>query len=187
MTDPPSAHDQLLQRCVSFLQSSGFSNLSMRDIATGVGTSHRMLNYHFGSRAQLLTEIVGRVEADQAMLLAGILDTSADLVEVCRQFWHRITDPDLQPAVRLFFEIAADAGYRRPWTDDFRDTVVRTWEKPLTELLTRHGFAPEPAAARARLALATARGLLQDRLITADAAATDAAAELFFRLLSLPE
>jgi AcrR family transcriptional regulator len=168
----------MLTRCVDCLASSGFSDLSLREIAAGVGTSHRMLIYHFGSREGLLTAVVGEMEVRQRAALAELRAATGDLGEVCRAFWRRISDPELAPAERLFFEVYAQALHGRPWTEEFRANVIAAWEAPLTDLFVSDGFAPAEARLRARLALAAARGLLLDLLITGDRDTVDAAAEL---------
>ncbi len=174
-----AAGEALLDRCLTFIRSNGFSQLSLREIAAGVGTSHRMLIYHFGSRDGLLVEIVGRIEAEQRAALAELAATTDDLSEIGRLFWRRVSDPALAPAERLFFEIYAQALYRREWTDGFRATVIAAWVEPVADLLARFGFPADEARARARLGLAATRGLLLDLLLTGDQDGTDAAAELF--------
>ena len=50
----------------------------MRGLAAALGTSHRMLIYHFGSREGLLIEVIRAVEAQQRAALAQmLLDTDA--------------------------------------------------------------------------------------------------------------
>ena len=93
-----------------------------------------MLIYHFGSRERLLAEIVRHVETAQRDALADLLSGEDDLAEVGRLFWRRVSDPALAPAVRLFFEIYSHALYGRPWTAEFRATVIEAWARPLTEL-----------------------------------------------------
>src|SRR5215467_12372113 len=100
---PGPARAALLDRCLEFLRRDGFSQLSLREIAAGTGTSHRMLIYHFGSREGLLTDVVGRIEAEQRAALADLATVTVDPVEVNRQFWRRLADPALAPAERLFF------------------------------------------------------------------------------------
>ena len=172
-----TARNQLLARCVDHLQRTGFGDLSLREIAAGVGTSHRMLLYHFGSREGLLAAAVEYLEAQQRAVLADLAAEGDDLETACRRFWLRISDPDLAPAERLFFEVYASALHRRPWTESFRRTVIAAWDEPLTALFRRHGFGETQARHRARLALAAARGLLLDLLLTDDRAAVDAAGE----------
>jgi AcrR family transcriptional regulator len=179
-----AAREALLDRCVAYLQESGFSDLSMREIAAGVGTSHRMLSYHFGTREQLLVAIVERVEATQRAALADLVTLDADVTEVGRQFWRRISDPSLAPATRLFFEIYSHAIYRRPWTDAFRATVVSAWAEPLAEVLEQRGLDPAEARRRARLGLAATRGLILDLLVTGEREILDAASDLLSELLA---
>lgn len=181
-----AAREALLDRCLAYLWETGFGRLSLREIAAGAGTSHRMLIYHFGGRDGLLAGVVGRIEAEQRQALADLAGEGGDLLAVGRRFWERISDPALAPAGRLFYEIYADALYDRPGTREFRAAAVASWLGPLTDLLVRHGLPPDDAAARARLVLATARGMLLDLLLTGDREAVDAAGELFAHLVMSP-
>jgi AcrR family transcriptional regulator len=183
---PESARDAALQRCIEALSRTGFSDLSLREIAQAVGTSHRMLIYHFGSRDGLLTAVVNAIEAEQRAALAELSASNADLIDISRAFWQRISDPALAPAERLFFEVYAHALRERPWTDTFRATVIAAWERPLVHLFTSHGFGPDDARIRARLTLATARGLVLDLLITGERDVLDAAGELFAPIMTPP-
>ncbi|MEU4678596.1 TetR/AcrR family transcriptional regulator [Micromonospora sp. NPDC023737] len=179
-------HAALLDRCVAFLKEGGFSQLSLREIAAGAGTSHRMLLYHFGSREGLLAQVVGRIEAEQRTALSTLATGSDDPAEVSRDFWRRLADPALAPAERLFFEIYVHALYDRSWTEPFRASVIAAWTGPVEELFVRLGFDGAEARRRARLGLAATRGLLLDLLITDDRETLDAAAELFARIITSP-
>jgi AcrR family transcriptional regulator len=184
--EPGAAREALLDRCLAYLAEAGFSQLSLREIAAGTGTSHRMLIYHFGSREGLLAEVVGRIEADQRIALTELAGGTTDLVEVSRLFWRRVADPALAPAERLFFEIYSQALYGRSWTASFRASVIAAWVGPIEEVLIGHGFPPEVARRRARLGVAATRGLLLDLLITGDRDLLDQAADDFARLLTSP-
>jgi AcrR family transcriptional regulator len=181
-----TAKDELLDRCVAYLQDAGFGERSLREIAAGVGTSHRMLIYHFGGREGLLAEVVGRVEAQQRAALAALAETITDPLELGRTFWRRLADPALAPAERLFFEIYAQALYGREWTDAFRASVIAAWTGPVEQLFRQAGFSRREARLRTRLGIATVRGLLMDLLITGDRRLLEETAELFGRLLTLP-
>jgi len=181
-----SAREALLDRCVEFLASNGFSQLSLRQIAAGTGTSHRMLIYHFGSREGLLTAVVNRVEARQREAFAAMARETGDPIELGRRFWRRLTDPSLAGAERLFFEIYVQALYGREWTESFRATVISAWAGPIEELFVHYGFSQEEARARARLGIAATRGLLLDLLLTGEREAVEAAAELLGGLFPRP-
>ena len=61
--EPPVAtgRDQLLTRTVEYFATHGVADTSLRRLAEEIGTSHRMLLYHFGSREGLLSAVVDRV------------------------------------------------------------------------------------------------------------------------------
>jgi AcrR family transcriptional regulator len=181
-----TAKDDMLDRCVAYLQDAGFGERSLREIAAGVGTSHRMLIYHFGGRDGLLAEVVGRVEAQTRAVLAVLASSVTDPIELGRAFWRGLADPTMAPAERLFFEIYAQALYGREWTDAFRASVIAAWTGPIEEMFRALGFSRREARLRTRIGIATTRGLLMDLLITGDRRLLDDAAELFGRLLTRP-
>ena len=152
-----SARDDLLERCHGWLEANGFAAHSLRQIAAGAGTSHRMLIYHFGSREGLLAEVVGRVEANTRQVLAGLAALD-DPAEASRRFWRYLIDPELADAERLFYEIYADALHGRPWTTSFRESVISATDEPVAALFERLGFGPEQARTRSRLAIAVDPG-----------------------------
>jgi len=175
-----AAREALLDRCLGVLRESGFGDLSLREIAARADTSHRMLIYHFGSREGLLAEVVGRMEAEQRALLAGLVTADTDVFAVSRAFWAHVTSPAMLPAQRLFFEVYVQALYGREWTAPLRASVIRAWEGPLADLFRRAGVSdPARAAAHARLGLAVTRGLGLDLLLTGERARVDAAMSLF--------
>ncbi len=186
-TPPDTPRELLLDRCIEHLQQTGFAERSLREIAAGAGTSHRMLIYHFGGRDGLLAAVVGRIEAQQRVALAALADEFTDPAELGRALWARFADPALAPAERLFFEIYAQALYGREWTEEFRASVVSAWTGPVEELFQRLGFPAHEARQRARLGLAVTRGLLLDLLITGDHRLLAEAADLFGRLLVSPD
>jgi AcrR family transcriptional regulator len=183
---PVDARSALLNQCVQFLTRNGFSQLSLRQIAAGAGTSHRMLIYHFGSREGLLAAVVNQVESDQRVALAAMARDIDDPVELGRRFWQRLADPSLAGAERLFFEIYAQSLYERDWTESFRATVIAAWAGPIEDLFVHYGFTRDEARIRSRLGIAASRGLLLDLLLTGERGVVDAAAELFGRLLTMP-
>jgi AcrR family transcriptional regulator len=177
------AGDALLERCLDVLRRTGFSQLSLREIAAAVGTSHRMLIYHFGSRDGLLAQIVERMESAQRAMLAELATGDGTIFEISRAFWERVTAPDMLPVQRLFFEIYVQALYGRDWTATFRQSVITAWEQPLTELFEHAGLATDRARTHARLGLAVTRGLGLDLLMTGERAQVEAAMELFATMI----
>jgi AcrR family transcriptional regulator len=54
--------EQLLQAAIAYVAANGVTDVSLRELARAIGSSHRMLIYHFGSKEGLLVAIVQAVE-----------------------------------------------------------------------------------------------------------------------------
>src|SRR5918911_4044738 len=174
------AREKLLAAVIDYVATHGLGDLSLREVAAAIGTSHRMLIYHFGSREGLLVAVVQAVEGAQRAFLAELAaDLSRPLEEVMLTLWQRLADPSLWPNERLFFEIYALALQRRPGTAGFLDGIVDSWVEPMVEYARQRGLDPEVARVDARLAVAVCRGLLLDLLATGNRAAVDAAVERY--------
>ncbi|HEX6533893.1 MAG TPA: TetR/AcrR family transcriptional regulator [Gemmatimonadaceae bacterium] len=172
--------DQLLAAAVDYAAREGIAGASLRQVAAALGTSHRMLIYHFGSKAGLLAAVVGEVERRQREALAELrVDPGMTPEEIARRMWRRFTDPELLPLERLFFELYARALQGREDTGDFLRTVMEPWLEQLTELHRAWGAPRATARAQARLGIAVVRGLLLDLLATGDRRGVDAAMTLF--------
>ncbi|TDD17811.1 TetR/AcrR family transcriptional regulator [Kribbella turkmenica] len=179
------SRDALLSDAVEHFAKNGIGDASLRGIATAIGTSHRMLIYHFGSREGLLAEVVRTVEQQQRDLLADVLAQELPIEEQADLFWRRVTEATLVYGP-LFFELSAHAMQDRPHTAALKADLIDVWLPPVIELCIRAGIPPEEAPAYARLGLAASRGLLFDLLLTGDRHAVDEASALLNRLFSLP-
>jgi AcrR family transcriptional regulator len=174
-----SARESLLTAALDHVTTHGVGDLTLRGLAAELGTSHRMLIYHFGSRDGLLVAIAQAVEQRQRDRLVALLaEPGSAPQEQARRFWAQLTDPALWPSERLFFELYGQALQGRPHAVGLLDGVVDDWLEPLTELTVRGGVPRAQARAHARLGLAVARGLLLDLLATGDVEGVREAAEL---------
>jgi AcrR family transcriptional regulator len=171
--------DRLLAAVVDHVARHGLGGLSLRSLAAAVGTSHRMLIYHFGSKEGLLAEVVATVEAGQRAALADLAASPDPPAVAMRRFWHGLTDASLREHVRLFFEIVALALQDRPGTERLRETLVEPWLEVVEAAGVRLGLDPAAARVQARLGTAVTRGLLLDLLATGDTAGVDAAMDVF--------
>ncbi|GAA5191395.1 TetR/AcrR family transcriptional regulator [Rugosimonospora acidiphila] len=175
-----SARDQLLAATIDHVAQHGLADTSLRSLAAAIGTSHRMLIYHFGSKEGLLVEVVRAVEARQRETLDALRANEADsLADVMRLLWRDVSDPSRWPHERLFFEMYGRALQGRPGTEPLLEGVVEPWLDKAAQVGARHGLDPQTTRARARLGVATVRGLLLDLLATGDRAGVDRAMEEF--------
>ena len=170
------ARERLLAAAVEQATRGGIADLSLRELAAAIGTSHRMLLYHFGSREGLLTAVAQAVEEGQRAVVSEWGITRAN----SRRLWQHFSDPQLWPAERLFFELYAHALLGRPGTEGFLDSAIEPWVSALTPAFASEaGLDEVTARAEARLAVAVTRGLLLDLLATGDRPAVTEAFERY--------
>lgn len=165
---------QLLDALIEEFATGGIGDRSLRDVAAAVGTSHRMLLHHFGSREDLLVAIVEEVERRQMGLLTELPTNPAAAFAA---MWADLRRRELRNVERLFFECYARAAQGEKPFDRMVPGAVDGW---LEAVAAADGHA-DPAMAR--LGLAVTRGLLLDLVATDDDAGVDAAARAFADLL----
>ena len=174
------ARERLLAAAVEQAMRGGIADLSLRELAAAIGTSHRMLLYHFGSREGLLNAVVRAVEDAQR---AAVSEWGISLF-TARRLWQHFSDPKLWPQERLFFELYSHALLGRPGTEGFLETAIEPWITYIAAAMTEAGADQATARTDARLAVATVRGLLLDLLATGD---REGATEAFERYLQYAE
>ena len=183
--DGSDARARLLAAAMDHVAEHGVGDLSLRGLAAALGTSHRMLIYHFGSREGLLIEVIRAVEAQQRAALAMmLLDEDAPPEEIMRSMWRRVADPSLWPNERLFFEVYAQALQGSPHAVPLLVGIVDLWVEPLVRIAVAQGRPEAEARAEARLGIAVVRGLLLDLLATEDREAVDAAMERYIEAIA---
>jgi len=180
MATEVAARDQLLDRVVGFAAAEGIAGRSLRDIAAGVGTSHRMLLYHFGSREGLLAAIVATIEARQRAVMTELTQRSGTPREVMLGLWEQLTRPELLPFVRLFFEVFGLLAQDTPDTRPLRESLTAPGVTDGLAGARRLGAAGD--AAELRLGIAVTRGLLLELVAGTPLAEVDAAYRRFVDL-----
>lgn len=109
-TPAPTSRDRLLAGAAAYVSEHGFADVSLRELATALDTSHRMLIYHFGSKQQLFVDIIRAFETEQRLMIESFAtDTSLSRVEVMRRVWQQVSSPDATDQVRLFFQVCGQA------------------------------------------------------------------------------
>jgi AcrR family transcriptional regulator len=172
MARPPDLErrQELLDAVVKECAANGIGDRSLRDVAAAVGTSHRMLLHHFGSRNEFLLAIVEEVERRQRAMLRELPTEPAAAIAA---MWADLRRPELRPFERLFFECYARGVQGEQPFARMLPGAVDAW---LTD--------DEPTdPALMRLGLAVMRGLLLDLVATDDRRGVDAAAQAFADLV----
>jgi AcrR family transcriptional regulator len=163
---------ELLDAVVDEFAAHGIGDRSLRDIASAVGTSHRMLLHHFNSRNELLLAVVEAVERRQMALLRELPTEPADAIAA---MWADLRRPGLRAFERLFFECYARGVQGEQPFARMLPGAVDAW--------LNNDAAKTTDPALVRLGLAVMRGLLLDLVGTDDVAGVDAAAQAFIDLV----
>jgi AcrR family transcriptional regulator len=158
----PTRRAEVLAAAADYVLTYGLAGLSLRPLAKALGTSPRMLLYDFGSKEQLVADVLAEIRRREERLLDAEVHT---LEEV----WRWISAPEREAFLRLFFEVYVEAmkrGDASPFVEDWLAFLASRVDE-----------------ATATLLIAVIRGLLLDRLATGDKKRTDAALALAARTL----
>ncbi|WP_432948894.1 TetR/AcrR family transcriptional regulator [Kribbella sp. CA-253562] len=176
----PSAREQeLLERAYEYSLTHGLAELSLRPLATAIGSSPRVLLFLFGSKDGLIRALLARARADELSLLQRLrYDEQPGLEVIGMELWRWLSAPERRPLMNLWVEaygrslVSPDG----PWGDYARSTVA-DW----LELLKASQPDAESKHARARRTalLALLRGALLDLLATGDLDRTSKAVESY--------
>ena len=162
------ARQRLLDAVVAHFTTEGVADQSLRRIAEAIGTSHRMLLYHFGSKDGLLLAVVRVVEArTQSRLAALSADAPGETDALIRRMWDYLADPDLADFERLFFALYGRALQGDDAIRPLLDEDVTHWLDANVALSARWGVPADvgagPCAPRAGGDAGPAAGSARDR------------------------
>jgi AcrR family transcriptional regulator len=174
MADLRDARQVLLARIVADVAEHGIADRSLRDLAAAVGSSHRMLLYHFGSRDGLVAAMVGEVERMQRELMSAS-GPSSDPADIVRAVWRRVSDQSMRPFVQLFFEALAYSSRAREPDGE----LTGAWVRAASGLPGAGDWAD---AVEIRLGVAVIRGLLVDLLAGGDSRDATASLERYLAM-----
>jgi AcrR family transcriptional regulator len=186
---PSARREELLDRAYRYALRHGLADLSLRPLATAVGSSPRVLLFLFGSKDGLVRALLARARADELALLDRARldregrDRGDGFAFAVLVTWGWLADEAHRPLLRLWLEAYSrslvdpdgpSAGFARQTVDDWLD-VLAAAQPPARR-------TSEAGAAERTLALSVLRGALLDLLATGDVPRTTAAVERHLRL-----
>jgi AcrR family transcriptional regulator len=173
--------DELCGRALDYCLAHGISALSLRPLALQIGTSARLLIYHFGSRDGLIGAVMDEAHR-RVQQSFGDLMRGAGNEGLLRKFWDWTTDSRNSPYLRLLFEVQMLALQNPAAYSRYLEGTSSSW-------LALIETALPPSAdrrARATLCAAVIDGLLLEFLSTGDLRRTSSALDIFDSLLRGP-
>ncbi|CAG2145869.1 TetR/AcrR family transcriptional regulator [Cupriavidus numazuensis] len=171
---------QLLDAATAEVLANGLGDLSLRNMADALGTSHRMLIYYFGSADGFWQALLHRIRHAEQDARQRVIVDGMDPQAAMEAAWERYSAPAYLPIMQLLFEIYGKAIHDRERFSGFLDDVIGSWATMLTERFRESmGLDEAEARLRARVEVAMMRGLLLDLVTTGDREGTTAALKYF--------
>ncbi len=136
--------DDLAEAATDYVLAHGLMDLSLRPLAAALGTSDRMLLYHFDSKDDLVATVL-RVANDRSVARVAALPPAPDVRTAVRELWRVVTSPALDRCQGMYVEAAALGLLgREPYARVVREANGR-WVRALTGHLVASGVPAERA------------------------------------------
>lgn len=137
--------EELLDQVVDHVLEHGLIGLTLRPLAKAIGTSDRMLLYHFGSRDDLVTAVIARSE-DRAIAAVDALDGADGVRAGVNVLWAAYQTEPLHGCLDLYVQAAATGLIgQEPYRSVVREANQR-WARALQGYLVRCGAPPARVA-----------------------------------------
>lgn len=175
----------IVERAADHLLEHGVVAVSLRDLATAVGVSPRMLVHHFGSRERLLACALREARSRQREAFEARLASQHGrrYADVLADAWRWLAGEEAQPYLRLFGQLYALAGAPDSPHGEFLREAVLDWLPTIDAGFVADGVEPATARELSTLTLAVIRGLLQDVSAIGDQERVGAAFDRYASLL----
>jgi AcrR family transcriptional regulator len=162
--------EELLELAYRHALEHGLSGMSLRPLATAIGSSPRVLLFLFGSKEGLVRALLARARADELELLARMpAGKTADLAGIGAEVWRWLAAPEHRGLLRLWTESYARSLVEPdgPWASFGRGSV-EDWLELLARSQPPRRRQSQAGQTERTLVLAILRGALLDLLATGD-------------------
>lgn len=177
----PDKKPALLQQVLDYLIDKPLSALTFRGLAAGLGVSSFTLVYHFGTRADLVREIIGAIAARQRGF-ETVLDPQTVSIDSYFDGLRRAFEPTLLPRNRALQRLEFEAQMLEALEPEHALTRAahEEFQNRGRDTLIALGLDPRDAAIEGRLLIDTFYGIQVGLVINDD---NDRATEAFDRAL----
>lgn len=134
----PQKKQELLEECLSAAIELGVLDFSINAIAKKVGTSGRMLVYHFGSKQELERQLISLLETRLREKLSSFQSVSLEgvdcLSEPLLEMWKHLTSPEMHGLLKLSTELNQRAIQGDIETQRYLERESKQWVEFLSHL-----------------------------------------------------
>jgi AcrR family transcriptional regulator len=154
--------EELAEAATDYALEHGLIGLSLRPLGEALGTSDRMLLYHFRDKDDLVATIL-RTSTARSMERIRALPAAPDLRHAVLSLWREVSTGPQQRCQRLYLEAAALGLFgQEPYAAEVRD-ANQGWMAVLAGHFARAGLRSAPARRAAALVDAAFMGLQLDQ------------------------
>lgn len=154
--------EDLAARATDYVLEHGLIGLSLRPLAAALGTSDRMLIYHFGSKDELIATVLANSN-ERSMAFITAMKPAKTVRQAVLDLWSTYSDGQVQRCQLMYVEAAALGLFgREPYASSIRESNA-VWMAAMATHLERSGVAAADAPRLASLIDATFNGVLLDR------------------------
>lgn len=167
---------ELLVQILDYLVDKPLSSLTFRSLANALGVSTFTLVYQFGTRAELVADIVAAISSRQSEMEAR-LEADPNRFDEYYDNLHTSWRWTLQPRNRQLQRLDFEASMMEALEPDFYNysrPLFATWLRVGSASLEAFGLRPEDAAIESRIMVDAFYGLQYDLVITGDEAGATA-------------
>jgi AcrR family transcriptional regulator len=142
-----SRREELAQAATDHALEHGLVGLSLRPLAAALGTSDRMLLYHFDGKDDLVATVL-RVSNDRSVAEVRAMPAAGDVRQAVLDLWDLVTTPRLARCQRMYVEAAALGLFgQEPYASVVRESNA-VWVGAVADHLVASG-TPRARAGRA--------------------------------------
>lgn len=136
--------EELLEQVVEHVLKQGLIGLTLRPLAAAIGTSDRMLIYHFGGRDELVAAVVARAN-ELSVAAVGALEPAEDVRAGVEALWRAYRADPLHGCLHIYLQAAATGLIgMEPYRSVVRETN-ELWYAALRDYITVCGAPPDRA------------------------------------------
>jgi len=175
---------ELLDGLIDYLVRHGPSDLSLRPMAAEIGTSARLLIFHFQSKEQLLIAVLEEMQARLRRSLAALqaAKETRKPVPLLKVFWQWATAEETFGYLSLYYRLHILAVQSQGAFAPYLERNAQNWLQAIQAALPESRRSP----AFATLLGAVFDGLFIELMSTGDRKRTTAALDQFLQLAARP-
>lgn len=181
----PERREEVLELVIAYLADHGLPNVTVRKVASAIGTSTNVIFYQFGSKEKMLDAALDRARRANREVFENLRkrNPSATLADAFREIWEWwMKDPSRIAYSRLNMEAMTTGTDLSP---EVRAELLEHWLEYYTDWLASDGHSVARARILATMALAMQSGLSIDLISTGDRSRLDATVTEFSRMLEV--